>query len=122
MNNGRVLVVENNAIVCHVISLMLKDFDYDFLIVNSGYAALDALREEKFDIMLTDFGMPGMNGMQLVENVRKNDDKLEIIMMTATPALIIREKAIKFKISAILPKPFLMNNLLSLLSKVEAAL
>jgi len=122
MNNEKVLVVEDNRIICNFMLLILTEFGYCVTVVNSGKDALTSLHSTKFDIMVADFWMPGMSGMELIENIRKNDDQLKIVMMTAVPELINREKAIEFKISAILSKPFLMNTLLNTLSDVRVSL
>ena len=122
MSNKKVLVVENNRVIRNIISSMLKNTGHDVTIVNSAEGALASLHDKKFNIMLTDFCISDMTGLELIETVRKNNKRLKIVMMTAFPLLINREKAIRFKISSILRKPFLMNTLLNSLSNAKVTL
>ncbi|MGA8180066.1 MAG: response regulator [Desulfobacterales bacterium] len=66
----KILVVDDNAIVLHVISCIMKDADYEVIAVRGGAAALDALRRQDFELLITDLVMPGMDGISLLKKAK----------------------------------------------------
>jgi PleD family two-component response regulator len=66
----KILVVDDNAIVLHVISCIMTGADYEVTAVRGGMAALNALRQQDFDLLITDLVMPGMDGIALLKKAK----------------------------------------------------
>ena len=68
--NKRVLVVDDETIVCESYKLALMDAGYDVRTVETGQEAIQACRAERFDVMLADLRMPDMPGLEVLDAVR----------------------------------------------------
>jgi two-component system, NtrC family, response regulator len=78
-----VLIVDDEKNYPPIIAAVLEEEGYGSLTANSGMQALDILKNSDVDLVVTDMKMPGMDGMQLLENVKAQDAHLPVIMMTA---------------------------------------
>jgi CheY-like chemotaxis protein len=77
------LVVDDEPMVRQAIERMLKHMGHNVRSVDQGESALALLLERKFDIVMTDFSMPGMQGDELVSRIRKMLPHQPIIVATA---------------------------------------
>jgi CheY-like chemotaxis protein len=78
-----ILVVDDEAIIGESIIMLLSHEGHKVCHVGSGEAALAKLAECKFDLVITDFLMPGMQGDELVANIRQLAPAQRILMVTA---------------------------------------
>ena len=78
-----VLIVDDEKNYPPIIAAVLEEEGYGTLTANSGMEALEVLKNSDVDLVVTDMKMPGMDGMQLLENVKAQDVYLPVIMMTA---------------------------------------
>lgn len=92
----------------HVISIKLRNNGYNVVTAENGSIAYDLACEEIPDVIVTDYQMPIMSGLEFVEKLRQNNQTAEIpvIMLTARSFAIEDEIKQKLKISACLSKPF----------------
>src|SRR5437763_12687828 len=86
---GRVLVVDDDDELRRVLSRQLKLEGWSVVDAASGRLAVDAMHEgrEHFDCVLSDVNMPGMDGFELIAEVRRHDDDLPVLLMTGDPSL-----------------------------------
>src|SRR5262249_58737770 len=80
---SRVLVVEDSASQAEMIQSYLTDEGYAVELARNGQEGLKALEQKIPDIVVTDLQMPELDGLQLVETVRKQYPRVPIILMTA---------------------------------------
>ncbi|MHC1635335.1 MAG: response regulator, partial [Candidatus Methanospirareceae archaeon] len=81
----RVLHVEDDATDAELTQLFLKKKGYnnlDFTVVPSAEKGLEVLEREKFDVVLSDYKMPGMNGIEFLEELRKRGNNVPFIIFT----------------------------------------
>jgi two-component system NtrC family response regulator len=78
-----ILIVDDEKNYTLILAAILEDEGFETLSANSGQEALDILAESDVDLVLTDMKMPSMDGIQLLERVKKEDADLPVIMMTA---------------------------------------
>ena len=82
----QVLVVDDEPLVLRVMGRMLAHLGHEAVVVDSAEGALQALREmpldRQFDVVLTDLGMPLMNGRDLARHIRKTWPNLPVVLMT----------------------------------------
>lgn len=100
------MIVDDAGPVIILCVNVLQSLGYIVRGVNRGEAALDALRQEKFDLMLVDYKMPGMNGLQVFEAARGLQPDLRCMLVTGhgTPEII--DQASRAGFGSILLKPF----------------
>jgi len=83
-----VLVVDDNRKNLEVIGGCLREHGFRLAMAESGPAALEVLKDDKFDLLLLDIMMPGMNGLELCEQIRelRDYDRVPVIFLTAMNA------------------------------------
>jgi DNA-binding NtrC family response regulator len=81
---GCVLVVEDDPVVRRIYGRMLDEAGFSVSAVSEGAAVAAALSTGGFDAVLTDLGMPGMNGGDVLRLVRERDPDLPVILMTGS--------------------------------------
>ena len=116
----RVLLVEDDASVAGSLKKELEAEGYEAVIASRGDDGLAQARDQVFDVVITDFKMPGLSGLELVGQLHSAKPELAIIMMTAfgTPETGI--EAAQLGACGYLVKPFEMAQLLELLAKAMA--
>jgi len=77
-----ILVVDDEIALCQLMELYLLEQGYAVVTVSSAAEALECLKDEPFDILLSDVIMPGENGYQLAEKARKEYPNMKIILST----------------------------------------
>ena len=82
-NYMKVLLVEDEPGLVSVIVRGLKDAGMDVSVAADGIMGLEMARAYKFDVILLDIMLPGMNGIQVCKEIRKQDDGMPILMLTA---------------------------------------
>jgi CheY-like chemotaxis protein len=79
---GNILVVDDNAVFRMVISKMLSRLGYEVSSADSGENGLRIFLKNKFDIVLSDYEMPGMDGVALACSVKKSSPRTRVVIMT----------------------------------------
>jgi len=114
MNGKKVLVVDNEIHIVHVVSIKLRNNGYEVIAAENGAEAFELAREKKPDIIVTDYQMPVMTGTELVKKLRENEEtkKIPVIMLTARSLVLEDEQKDEMLIAAFLSKPFSPKELL----------
>ena len=119
----RVLVVEDNADARALVSDVLTAHGAQVLGAGSAPEALELLRTEVADVLVSDIGMPGMDGYQLIAEVRRrglSDAMLPALALTAFAGPLDRQRALDAGFQAHLTKPHIVNELVSTLRELLA--
>jgi DNA-binding NtrC family response regulator len=121
---GAILVVDDDADMREMILDMLRDRGYKVTIVGSGLDALRMLGEEDYAVVLTDLRMKGMQGMELLTEIKRNYPAINVILMTAFGSVETAVEAMKHGASDYLTKPVKKDELVRVIERVvrEAAL
>ena len=119
MANKKVLIVDDEIHIVQVVAIKLKNNGFDVITAENGQEALDAAISEKPDLIITDFQMPIMNGLELVEKLRAEPDIADtpVIMLTARGFALEDGQKETLAVSDCLSKPFSPRELLE---KVES--
>jgi CheY-like chemotaxis protein len=114
MADKTVLVVDDEIHIVHVVAIKLRNNGYEVVSADNGAEALEVALREKPDIIVTDYQMPVMTGLELVENLRRHEETKDIpvIMLTARSFAIEQEQQDALQISGCLSKPFSPRELL----------
>ena len=118
MINKKVLVVDDEIHIVHVVSLKLRNRGFEVISADNGADAYERACEEMPDLIITDFQMPVMTGLEFLEKLRGNRETaaIPVIMLTARSHAISAEQSETLRIHYCLSKPFSPRELLS---KVE---
>lgn len=105
-NQKNVLLVEDNKINQMVTQKMLEKKGISSVIVDSGEEAIEQAKSNKYDLILMDVHLPGINGTEATTAIRKFDTKTPIIALTAISLNENREMLLSFGMNEVITKPF----------------
>jgi len=108
---GRVLIVDDNAPLRRALGRMLQSAGHTVSVAASGADALVALSSTEFDVVISDVGMPGMTGVELLEKVREHDRDLPVVLMSGNPDLNTAMRADDLGALEYLEKPVTLDKL-----------
>jgi two-component system response regulator ResD len=114
----RILVVDDEPSVRRAIRMLLEHSGHQIWEADGGAAALRQLTDHSFDLVITDYLMPGMNGDQLVARIRKLLPAQSIILATAFPEEFQTLGDPAGKVDALLIKPFTLTELHAAIQQV----
>lgn len=114
MLRKKVLVVDDEIHIVHVVAIKLRNNDYDVISAENGAEAFKLACSENPDIIVTDYQMPVMSGLELIERLRQCEQTKDIpvIMLTARSFAIEDRQKEDLQISQCLSKPFSPKELL----------
>ena len=102
----KVLVVDDEQDVREILDSVLRKLDYIPYVAESGQEALEILKSNKIDVVLSDLYMPGMDGIELLKRVRTLSKNIVFLIITAHPTIETAVDAIKKGAYDYLTKPF----------------
>jgi DNA-binding NtrC family response regulator len=114
---SKILLIDDDVNLCQVISYQLKKMGYDVDITNSGREGLEAYRQGNYDIVLTDIQMPDISGIQVLQEIRKQNKEVVIILITAYGSVENALEACRMGADDYITKPFGQEQLLFVIEK-----
>jgi len=106
MADARILVVDDERSMREVLFSMLKNEGYDVTVAEGGEAAIEAVRRETFDAILTDVRMPKIDGLQVLKATKDLSPNTVVIMITAFGSSETAVEAMKLGAYDYITKPF----------------
>lgn len=107
----RILIAEDDAELCKLFTHVLTRNGYDVVGVDNGRKAMGALKNEYFDLVISDVMMPVMDGYELVHELRKEGMMLPILMITAKDAFDDMRKGFSYGTDDYMVKPVNVNEM-----------
>ncbi|MBT8236346.1 MAG: PglZ domain-containing protein [Bacteroidia bacterium] len=117
MNKITILWVDDEIDLLKPHILFLEDKNYEVITCQSGQDALEALSMQRVDIVFLDENMPGLSGLETLNEIKQKDGSLPVVMITKSEEEYIMEEAIGSKIADYLIKPVNPNQILLSLKK-----
>ena len=114
------MLADDEPAVRQSIKLLLEHDGHEVLPVNSGEAALEQLSQRKFDLVITDFLMPGMHGDELVAGIRKLIPTQPVILATSFADEFKKYGERSARVDVLLLKPFSLEDLRAAIEQVLA--
>lgn len=114
-----ILIIDDEASMRHMLRLVLEPHNYRVNEAQNGLAALEAIRKEKFDVILSDIRMPDMDGLKFLEQADVKALDCTIIMMSAYGSISTALECMKRGAYDYISKPFKPDEVLLTLRKAE---
>ena len=114
---ANVLGVEDDRVKSNMICKVLREEGHQIVEASDGAEALELLYAQRFDLVITDFVMPRLNGLKLVEQLHPLQPRLPIIFITGYLSAI-SGKAILNDVAEVIPKPFELDVLRSTVQRL----
>ena len=114
----RILVVDDEPFVCDAVKMMLAFDGHDVVTANDAKEALEIFDKDKFDVVITDFAMPGMKGDELAAAIKAKAPQQPVVMITAYAEMLQSSGKKLTGVDFLVSKPFLLEHLREAISTV----
>lgn len=116
----RILLVDDDHMILDVMGEALGDVGHEVKEVDNGAAAIMAMREEQFDVVITDLGMPGITGWEVARRAAALTPPLPVVVISGWGAQLDEDQLRESKVDAVLAKPFHLDQLRQAVMDVTA--
>jgi CheY-like chemotaxis protein len=113
----RVLIVDDESIVRMCCERSLLETDYDTTCVSNAFEALERLKNESFDVIVTDLKMPDMDGLEFIHVLKRTWGDVKVILTTGYATDEARQQTRELNVGY-LPKPFNPDELKQAISNI----
>ena len=113
MQNRRILIVDDEKDIRDTMRAFFELQGFEVFEAADGVEAIERVREEPFDVVLTDLMMPGLNGLEVLKLVRSTSPATAVLIITAYPSPQVESKAMELGCDGFLSKPFRLDQLKS---------
>jgi len=120
MNKKRILIVDDDKDILRMLEFGLKKLgpDYEIFTAKDIYSAIDEIEGRRFDLILTDYMMPGMTGVDLARAARRMSPEAQVVLMTAYGTNKLRDTTDHLGFDGYLNKPFTMEQVRDVIREV----
>lgn len=118
MNNTTILIVEDDKTIQNFLKVTLKTQNYNYIIAETGLSGLSLFYANRPDLVLLDLGMPDIEGIEVLKQIRQNSS-IPIIVVSARSSETEKVMALDYGSDDYVTKPF---NAAELLARIRAAL
>ena len=116
---ARIMVVDDEKLVRWSISNGLRRDSHEVFCAQDGAEAVEKAKKVAFDLVITDFKMPGMNGAELLKQLKQLAPQTKVMMLTAYNAELNKQIAMELGACEYIQKPFIVDEIRN---RVQAAL
>ena len=103
---AKILLVEDDLEMCEVVSDWLTDEHYTVDVVNTGTDAVERLRFDKYDVLIFDWQLPDLTGIEVCKRFRSKGGKTPVLMLTGKSEIVDKETGLDAGADDYLTKPF----------------
>ena len=107
----KIIVIDDERIVCDMAKKILENEGYEVETFTNSQLALEKIRQQRFDLVITDLKMENVSGMDILKEVNHLYPQTKVIMLTAYATLDATIEAIRERIYDFFPKPVKIDEL-----------
>lgn len=109
-SKAKILIVDDEQNIREVLSIFLKDEGYTVSVAGDGQSALEAIKNDIFDLVITDLKMPKFSGFDLLKSVKESSPETVVVIITAYGTTESAVEAMKLGAFDYIQKPFKIND------------
>ncbi|MDR3641962.1 MAG: response regulator [Humidesulfovibrio sp.] len=113
MSTPKIMVIDDEKIVVDMTKMHLVKEGFDVETFLGAAPALERLKEEKFDVVVTDLKMKGIDGMEVLRTIKRLYPDIQVIMITAFAHLNTSMEAFRGQVFDFFPKPFKIKDFIA---------
>lgn len=117
-SHRRILVVDDEKVIQAVLSEMLSIQGYEVVVASSGTEGLNLFLGSHFDLVLTDYQMPGMDGWSLAFRIKDRSPNTPVVMITGQRQEGVMEKIKGSCVDFVMFKPFKLDDILQMIQRM----
>lgn len=118
MDKESILIVDDELEIREVLAKIVQSLEYECEVTENGQNALDLIRQDKFDLIISDIHMPGMDGLELLREAQRTNDDIPFIMITGYNKKYSFDDVIEAGANDFINKPFTINELKIKLNRI----
>jgi DNA-binding NtrC family response regulator len=118
----KVLVVDDDEITRDIVAKMFSRKGHEVTTVDCAEKGFDLFLKNRFDLVITDFEMPGMNGIDLATRIKEISPSARVVLMTGQDKNVVQKKLQGNHVDHVLFKPFRMGEIKDLIKKMDTDL
>ena len=118
MSEIQILFVDDDRDILAMVARYLKIKGYDVVTVDNGLDAVRVVKEQRIDIVFTDYKMPDFNGLELLVTIKQQRPQTEVIIVTGYGSMESAIQAMKFGSYDYLQKPFKLDHLKLIIDRI----
>ncbi len=107
----KLLVVEDEKKLCDMIAKSLHQTGYEVDVCNDGEEALDMIYAEMYDLIVLDLNLPGVDGMEILRELRKEDEETKVLILSARSQIADKVEGLDVGANDYMEKPFHLQEL-----------
>jgi len=115
---GTILIVDDNPEVIQTLRQVLESASHEVMAVTEGEEGIKKYRESKFDIVITDIGMPGISGLEVSRTIKAHDPAAKVLLITAWGVQLDQKQIEESGASLVIQKPFEKARILSAIEEL----
>lgn len=119
MNKKHILIVDDAKDIVFLLMHSVKRLgpEYEVITANDGATALELIQKQKFDLIITDYMMPGVTGVDLAQAARKVSPDTQVVLMTAHDTRGMRDTVEALNLGGYVGKPFTVPEILEVVQR-----
>ncbi|MCP4147769.1 MAG: sigma-54-dependent Fis family transcriptional regulator [bacterium] len=107
----KILIIDDDPSIRNMLAIVLKRSGYTVTVADNGMAALERLKKELFDLIISDIKMPNISGIELLKKIKSINKEIPVIMITAYASANDAVEAMKLGAEDYVTKPFNLDEL-----------
>ncbi|PLX89019.1 MAG: sigma-54-dependent Fis family transcriptional regulator [Desulfuromonas sp.] len=112
MSAKKIMIIDNEEGLCHMMEAVLMDDGHAVRSFTDPLAAVETFRPDTWDLVISDIKMPGIDGLEVLQRIKKIEEKIPVIMITAFATVEMSIQALRHGAYDMLTKPFEPDELL----------
>jgi DNA-binding NtrC family response regulator len=115
----RILIIDDEVDMLMLLRMIIEDnTDYDVETTNSSTEGIKLFREEDYDLVITDLKMPGLDGMDIFDEIKELKPEVPVIIITAYGSMETSDEALRKGVAEFITKPFRKDSILFTIRRV----
>jgi DNA-binding NtrC family response regulator len=119
-NKLRVLILDDEPIVCKRLKPSLEKLGFEVDTFTRSFEAMQAVEKARYDIIVTDLKMEGMDGMRFLQEAKKLHPETEVIVITGFATMETAKESFKKGVFDFIAKPFNLNEIQKVVQRAAA--
>lgn len=113
MEKKKILIIEDHTDLANILTLHLSDLDYSVKYADDGLKGMAYIEQERFDLVILDLMLPGMDGLEICRKIRKQNNYTPVLMLTSKSSEVDRVLGLEIGADDYVTKPFSVKEVMA---------
>ncbi|MFA4858723.1 MAG: response regulator [Candidatus Margulisiibacteriota bacterium] len=113
----KIMIIDDEEAMCRILKQILEGEGYEVKTRNEGLLALDEIKQDSFNLVITDVSMPNLSGIEILAQVKQFKPDLPVIFVTGSDVDAILKEALQLGLDGFIEKPFNIQAVLEVIKE-----